>query len=64
MLICCVCLVIFCGYLDVEWDDCLKELNFGDWEMYWFDEIVDVNLERWYVDYLYVKVINGEFFED
>ena len=33
----CVRLATFCGYPDAERDDRLKELNFGDWEMQYFN---------------------------
>ena len=45
-------------------DPRILELNFGDWEMQYFDKIKDPNLQCWYDDYLNVKATNGESFAD
>ena len=40
------------------------ELDFGDWEMQKFDDIKDLNLEKWYKDYLNIKPAGGESYQD
>ena len=42
----------------------ILELNFGDWEMQYFNKIKDPNLQCWYDDYMNVKATNGESFAD
>lgn len=54
----------YCGFPNPVWDDRLKELNFGDWEMQLFDEIKDPHIQEWYDDYLHVPCTNGESFQD
>lgn len=58
----CVRLADYCGFEDATRDDRLKEMNFGEWEMKRFDEIVDPRLEEWYVDYLNYQTPGGESF--
>ncbi|MDE6248217.1 MAG: alpha-ribazole phosphatase family protein [Paramuribaculum sp.] len=60
----CTKLAAYCGYPDAVRDDRLLELNFGDWELRYFDEIDDPQLQRWYDDYLYVAPTNGEAFPE
>lgn len=60
----CTRLATFCGYGNAVRDRRIMEINFGDWEMQYFDEIKDRNLQRWYDDYLHVKATNGESFSD
>lgn len=58
----CVRLAGYCGYLDAERDDRLKEIDFGEWEMQPFDHIDDPRLQEWYADYLHVAATGGESF--
>lgn len=60
----CTRLATFCGFGDAIRDSRILEINFGDWEMKQFDEIKDVNLQRWYDDYMNTKSTNGESFSD
>lgn len=60
----CKLLATYCGYPDAIRDERLLELNFGDWELRFFDEIDDPQLQRWYDDYLHVAPTNGEAFPD
>lgn len=57
-------LVEYCGYSNVTFDDRLKEINLGDWEMKLFTEIDDPKLKEWYADYLHTRPTNGESFMD
>ena len=50
----------FCGYDSPIFDERLKEINMGDWEMCLFDDIKDANLQRWYDDYINCAPTNGE----
>lgn len=54
----------WCGFTHPDFDNRLKELFFGDWEMQKFDEIIDPHLQEWYDDYLHVPCTNGESFQD
>ncbi|MBD5280278.1 MAG: alpha-ribazole phosphatase [Bacteroides sp.] len=54
----------YCGYSDSVLDSRLLEMNFGEWEMLRFDEIVDPRLENWYADYINTRVPGGESFRD
>ncbi len=54
----------YCGYGDAIIDDRLMEMNFGEWEMHPFEEIVDPTLQRWYADYINTRVPGGESFLD
>lgn len=60
----CTRLAQYCGFGDTIRDPRILELNFGDWEMQYFDKIKDPNLQCWYDDYLNVKATNGESFAD
>ena len=51
----CTRLAQYCGFGDAIRDPRILELNFGDWEMQYFDKIKDPNLQCWYDDYLNVK---------
>jgi alpha-ribazole phosphatase len=42
----------------------LMELNFGDWEMKKWDDINQEHLNKWMVDFVNVKVPNGESFTE
>lgn len=57
-------LAAFCGYLDAECDNRLKEMNMGNWEMQRFDEITDDRLQLWYNDFLNQPTTGGESFLD
>lgn len=54
----------YCGYGDAKLDRRLMEMNFGEWEMHHFDEIVDPTLQRWYADFINTRVPGGESFLD
>ena len=60
----CTRLAQYCGFGDATRDPRILELNFGDWEMQYFDKIKDPNLQCWYDDYLNVKATNKESFAD
>lgn len=60
----CTRLAQYCGFGDAIRDPRILELNFGDWEMQYFDKIKDPNLQCWYDDYMNVKATNGESFAD
>jgi alpha-ribazole phosphatase len=46
----------------INFDDRLKELNFGDWEMKKWEEIPKVQLDNWMNNYLTARPNNGETF--
>ncbi|MCH5328646.1 MAG: alpha-ribazole phosphatase [Coprobacter sp.] len=59
----CTRLASACGYETVvQTDDRLLELDFGAWEMKRFDDITDVQLQRWFDDWLNVSPTGGESF--
>ena len=60
----CTRLATYCGFGDAVRDPRIMEINFGDWEMKYFDDIKDINLQLWYDDYMNVKSTNGESFSD
>lgn len=60
----CTKLASFCGYPNAIHDPNLMELNFGDWEMKYWDDITDPNLNVWYEDWINVSATNGESFMD
>lgn len=60
----CTRLADYCGFSNAVRDSRILELNFGDWEMQYFDQIEDPNLSCWYDDYLHVKATHGESFSD
>jgi len=45
---------------EIIYDDRLKELNFGDWELQPWDAIHSKELDPWMNDFVNVKVPNGE----
>ncbi len=45
---------------EITFDDRLKELNFGDWELQPWDAIHSESLDPWMKDFVNVKVPNGE----
>lgn len=55
-------LAAFCGYPDPVIDDRLKEMNMGDWEMRFYDDIEreDPAIRKWYEDYMNLAATNGE----
>lgn len=57
-------LAAFCGYPNPKVDDRLKEMNMGDWEMRFYDEIEakDPAIKLWYNDYMNLAATNGESF--
>lgn len=50
-----------CGYIEPVYDDRLKELNFGDWEMGKWHEL---DMSIWDSDWVNVPTPNGEAFVD
>lgn len=50
----------YCGFEDAISEARLMEMNFGDWEMKRYDDIIDPRLQLWYDDYLNVPATNGE----
>lgn len=58
--------LIRCGQLaefigsEVIYDDRIKEINFGDWEMQKWTEISPEQINPWYEDYVNVRPTNGE----
>lgn len=60
----CVHLAEACGYPDALLDDRLMEIDFGDWELRYFDEIDDPQLQIWYADYLHARPTGGETFDE
>ena len=58
----CTKLAGYCGYETPIIDNRLMELNFGDWEMKFWHEINDSQLECWYADWINEKPTNGESF--
>ena len=60
----CVRLANYCGFRNIQTDDRLKELNFGEWEMKSWDEISqDARSERWFEDWIHVCTPGGESFQ-
>ncbi|MFI3270363.1 MAG: histidine phosphatase family protein [Rikenellaceae bacterium] len=50
---------------EIVYDERLKELNFGDWEsLYWDDIFTMKGSAEWFADYLNVAAPNGESFID
>lgn len=47
---------------ELKLDARLKEMNFGDWELKTWDKIDQTELNTWMVDFVNVKVPNGENF--
>ena len=43
-------------------DDRLQEMNFGDWEMKFWDDIPKEEIQPWFDDYVYTPAKNGESF--
>ncbi len=48
----------------VYYDDRLKELNFGDWELQAWDKISKSEIDPWMHDFVHVKTTNGESYKD
>lgn len=59
-------LATYCGYPDATFDERLKEMNMGDWEMRTFEEIEknDPHIQEWFDDYMHEPTTNGESFPD
>ncbi len=50
---------------EIVYDERLKELNFGDWESLYWDDIFGMEgSAEWFADYLNVAAPNGESFVD
>lgn len=58
----CTRLAEFCGYGDAERDPRLMEINFGEWEMKLYDNIIDQRLQEYFNDYLHTPATGGESF--
>lgn len=58
----CVRLADYCGFSNATRDDRIKELNFGEWEMQYFDKISDPALQEWFADYIHMPATGGESF--
>lgn len=54
----------YCGYKQAIVDSRLQEINFGAWEMQYWDKITDPNLQNFYNDWLRVAATGGESFQD
>lgn len=55
----CIHLANYCGYENIQLDDRLKELFFGDWEMGIWDEL---DMSAWQDDWVDAPTPNGESF--
>ena len=51
-------------YESVTYDDKLKEINFGDWELQKWDDIDEKELNLWMNDFVSIAPTNGEAFTD
>lgn len=61
----CVRLAHYCGYLNAEKEDRIKEINFGEWEMKSWDEVsADPRSETWFNDWINVPAPSGESLQD
>ena len=49
---------------NIIFNDRLKEINFGDWEMKSWNELKGTTIDNWYKNFVSVKCPNGESFED
>jgi len=58
----CTRLAAYCGYADAKRDPRLMEINFGEWEMKQFDDIIDPHLQDWFADHINTAVTGGESF--
>ena len=56
-------LAAYCGYPDAETDECLLEMDMGEWEMQLYDKIKDPHLQEWYDDYIHQPTTGGESFQ-
>lgn len=49
----------------IEWDERLKELNFGQWEnRHWSDFEQSAEAQRWFADYLHMPCPSGESYAE
>ena len=48
----------------IQYDDRLKELNFGDWELKRWDDIDKTELNPWMKDFVNVRCPSGESYTD
>ncbi|HLP05758.1 MAG TPA: alpha-ribazole phosphatase [Paludibacter sp.] len=60
----CTKLADYCGFTNPVTDERLMELNFGDWEMQAWDNIVDPQLQIWFNNWVDEQPTNGESFAE
>lgn len=58
----CTRLAEFCGWGNAQRDPRLMEINFGEWEMRLYDDIIDQRLQEYFNDYLHTPATGGESF--
>lgn len=51
-------------FSDITFDDRLKELNFGDWELKEWNDINKIELDKWMNDFVNLPAKNGESYID
>lgn len=56
----CTKLAAYCGFPSPVFDERLKELNFGDWELKSWMEIDKADASAWFADWLNQPAKNGE----
>ncbi len=49
---------------EIIFDERLKEFNFGDWEMKFWNKIPSVQIRPWYADFIQTQTPNGESMEE
>lgn len=54
---------LFSGY-DIQWQDELKEINCGKWELRSWDEIPKDEIDAWMSDLINVRIPGGESYTD
>lgn len=47
----------------IVFDDRLKEMDFGEWEMQFWDKIPREEIQPWYDDFIFVSTPKGESFD-
>lgn len=59
----CRLLADYCGYPHYETHTSLMEMNFGDWEMQYWDRISDPHLQAWFDNWTVETPTNGQSFQ-